>query len=270
MKAGGAGHRPAPPDGIPVTEVPTTAGTASRTLSLALAALRRHLAQHTVDFRATPIADIDRSRELVAALAGSEETSTGARGAVAGAGTATDERAGSDLKRVCRYALMLTARVAPEHASDPQFAYGFLLHDIGELTLPPSVLAKVGDYTDAEWELTKQHPEAGWSVLEDIPFLAEAREIVVAHHERWDGKGYPRGLVGAEIPLGARILQLCDAFNAMTKDRPHHRASSIADARGEIHRGRGKQFWPVAVDGLLSLPVEELEAVRGAYRGRPT
>jgi HD-GYP domain-containing protein (c-di-GMP phosphodiesterase class II) len=161
--------------------------------------------------------------------------------------------------------MLLTAVVAPEHAGDPQFTYGFLLHDIGKLTMPASMFMNLDDYSDAEWELMKQHPELGRSALEDLPFLADAGEIVHAHHERWDGKGYPRGMTGDEIPIGARILQLCDAFNAMTKDRVHHKASSIVEARGELHTGRGTQFWPVAVDGFLSLSDDELEAVGGVY-----
>jgi HD-GYP domain-containing protein (c-di-GMP phosphodiesterase class II) len=227
-----------------------------------MAALRQYLDVNPVGPPATNPAETDRSRELVAVLAGLEQTYTATVGGLTGPAAQKDKRGESDLQRVCRYAKMLTAVVAPDHTGDPQFEYGFLLHDIGILTVPGSMLMNLDAYTDAEWQLMKQHPEAGRSILEEIGFLAEARHIVHAHHERWDGKGYPRGLAGEDIPLGARILQLCDAFNAMTKDRPHHKASSIVDARGELHRGRGKQFWPVAVDGFLSLPVDELEAAR--------
>ena len=172
------------------------------------------------------------------------------------------ERAGGHLQRVCRYAMMLTAVVAPEHATDRQFEYGFLLHDIGKLMVPDGEPANPGALTVGEWELIKEHPERGRSLLEGIPFLSDACQIVHAHHERWDGKGYPRGLAGQRIPVGARILALCDAFDAMTQDRPYRKAASIVDARGEIHRGGRGQFWPAAVDAFLALPVADLEDVR--------
>jgi HD-GYP domain-containing protein (c-di-GMP phosphodiesterase class II) len=162
---------------------------------------------------------------------------------------------------------MLTAVVAPEHIGDPQFLYGFLLHDVGMVSVPDSVLANPGALTDPEWALMKGHPEFGRSLLEPVPSLGDALQIVHAHHERWDGKGYPRGLAGDEIPLGARILALCDSFNAMTQDRPYRAASSIADARREIYRGSGGQFWPLAVDAFLGFGVSELEDVRGPVAG---
>ncbi len=251
------------------TDIATAPDSASKDLSLAMAALQRHL-NLEIDFRAINIAETESSRELLAALARLPETYSAGLGGHAVAGPANDDRTGGELQRVCRYAMMLTTVVAPEHAGDPQFAYGFVLHDIGKLTMPASLLLKLGDYTDAEWELMKQHPEAGRKALKDVPFLAEACHIVHAHHERWNGKGYPLGLSGDEIPLGARILHLCDAFNAMTKDRLHQEASSIIDARREIHRMRGSQFWPRAVDGFLSLSDDELEAVGGIYRVEPS
>ena len=112
----------------------------------------------------------------------------------------------------------------PEHADDPQFEYGFLLHDIGKLAIPDAVLAKEGALTEAEWEQIRAHPAAGRNILARIPFLAGASEIVYAHHERWDGSGFPQGLVGDEIPLGARIFPLADAFDAMTTERPYRAA----------------------------------------------
>jgi HD-GYP domain-containing protein (c-di-GMP phosphodiesterase class II) len=159
--------------------------------------------------------------------------------------------------------MMLTELVAPEHTGDPQFEYGFLLHDVGMLSVPESVLANPGSLTDPEWELMKGHPEFGRSLLGRIPFLEDARQIVRAHHERWSGRGYPRGLAGDDIPIGARILAICDSFNAMTQDRPYRNASSVADARRELFRHSGGQFWPAAVDAFLDLGVSDLESVRG-------
>jgi HD-GYP domain-containing protein (c-di-GMP phosphodiesterase class II) len=142
------------------------------------------------------------------------------------------------------------------------------LHDVGKLSVPDVVLTKAGPLTEGEWELMRQHPESGRSILADIPFLAGAREIVHAHHERWDGTGYPRGLAGEEIPLGAQIFPLCDAFDAMTSDRPYRKALFTETALGEIRRGAGTQFRPDAVEAFLSLPLDELEVVRDDMRAR--
>jgi HD-GYP domain-containing protein (c-di-GMP phosphodiesterase class II) len=270
-------------EGVPVTsllvedlssrgQVLSTEDTPSTELSGAIAALRRGIGDSAAD--CTDSAELERARELTAALAGLEETyiASGAgsldlSSTVTAAAAAKDERTGRQLRRVCRYAMMLTAAVAPEHMGDPQFLYGFLLHDVGMVSVPDSVLANPAALTDAEWALMKGHPEFGRSLLEPVRSLEDALQIVLAHHERWDGKGYPRGLAGEEIPLGARILALCDSFNAMTQDRPYRNASSIADARREIFRGSGGQFWPLAVDAFLGFGVSELEDVRGPVPG---
>ncbi|HEV8063182.1 MAG TPA: HD domain-containing phosphohydrolase, partial [Acidimicrobiales bacterium] len=141
------------------------------------------------------------------------------------------------------------------------FEYGFLLHDIGKLTVPDIVLNKPGALTDEEWLEMRHHPVSGNSILEGIPFLAGAREIVFAHHEWYNGDGYPRHLAGEDIPLGARIFPVCDAFDAMMSDRPYRKALPLAKAIREIERGSGSQFWPVAVEAFLSLPPDALEVV---------
>jgi HD-GYP domain-containing protein (c-di-GMP phosphodiesterase class II) len=265
MRFDASGYATAVLDGPSITDrSETTQHPPSLGLYLAIAALRRDLDARAKGSRTNDIAEIERSRPLLAALTALEKIYATNERARALAIRPEGERAGGPLQRVCRYAMMLTALVAPEHATDPQFEYGFLLHDIGTLTVPESVLMNPGAFSDLDWELMMRHPEAGRSLLEDIPFLADACRIVHAHHERWDGKGYPRGLVGTEIPLGARILLLCDAFNAMTQDHPYKKAHSITDARGEVHRGSGRQFWPAAVTAFLSLPDAELEAVRNS------
>jgi HD-GYP domain-containing protein (c-di-GMP phosphodiesterase class II) len=233
-----------------------------------IAALRGQLDAYAFDFRSTYLAERSRSAELNAALGQLEATYKATLRGLAIAVDAKDECTGGHLQRVTRYGMMLTGLVAPEHARDPQFEYGFLLHDIGKLTVPDVVLTKPGSLTESEWELVRQHPESGRSILEDIPFLAGAREIVHSHHERWDGKGYPRGLARDEIPLGAQIFPLCDAFDAMTSDRPYRQALPIEEALAELRRGTGTQFWPTAVEAFLSLPLDDLQAVRGGLVGR--
>jgi HD-GYP domain-containing protein (c-di-GMP phosphodiesterase class II) len=107
----------------------------------------------------------------------------------------------------------------------------------------------------------KRHPEHGARIISQIPFLEDVSRIVRHHHERWDGKGYPDGIVGAAIPLGARIFAVADSFDAMTSDRPYRRAMSVKDARVEVARCRGTQFDPAIVDAFVGVPVERLDAI---------
>ena len=233
-----------------------------------LTALRSQLDSFAVDFRSTYLAERDRSQQLAAALAELEETYRATVHGLAVAVEAKDEQTGGHLHRVRRYGMAVTALVAPDHANDPQFEYGFLLHDIGKLTVPDIVLTKNGPLTASEWELIRAHPQSGWSILEDIPFLAGAREIVLAHHERWDGGGYPQGLAREEIPLGAQIFPLCDAFDAMTSDRPYRQAMPLEAARAEIRQGSGTQFWPAAVEAFLTIATTELTVIRAETTDR--
>lgn len=134
-----------------------------------------------------------------------------------------------------------------------------LLHDIGKIGVPESVLLKPGALSDIEFELIKQHPDAGARILEAIPFLDTVVPVVRFHHERWDGKGYPTGLAGEEIPYLARVLAVADAFDAMTTDRPYRKAMSAEDAGREIEACAGAQFDPeiarVFVSECVSLSV---------------
>jgi HD-GYP domain-containing protein (c-di-GMP phosphodiesterase class II) len=228
-----------------------------------ISALRKQLDAFAYDFRLTYSEEQKRSAQLAEALIELEETYESTVRGLAIAVEAKDECTGGHLVRVSRYGMLLTSLIAPDHANDIQFQYGFFLHDVGKLTVPDVVLSKAGPLTEAEWEIMRNHPAAGRAILDGIPFLAGAREIVYAHHERWDGKGYPNGLVGEEIPLGAQIFPLCDAFDAMTSDRPYRKALSIDAARGELIEGRGTQFRPDVVDAFLSVDAAELDNVRG-------
>jgi HD-GYP domain-containing protein (c-di-GMP phosphodiesterase class II) len=227
-----------------------------------IAALRRQLDAYAVDFRATYDAERERSQELSSALAELESTYRATVRGLAIAVEAKDECTGGHLQRVSRYGMMVTRLVAPEHEHDLQFEFGFLLHDVGKLKVPDFVLAKAGPLTEEEWAIMRAHPESGRTILAGIPFLDGAREIVYSHHERWDGTGYPRRLRAEEIPLGAQIFPLCDAYDAMTNDRPYRDALPVATARTELAEGSGTQFWPAAVEAFLDLPVQELEAIR--------
>ncbi|MCH8949612.1 MAG: HD-GYP domain-containing protein, partial [Chloroflexi bacterium] len=128
---------------------------------------------------------------------------------------------------------------------------GALLHDVGKIGVPDQILHKPGPLTPEEWDKMKRHPMIGYDMLRDISFLSEAATIVRCHHERFDGKGYPRGLAGDEIPLGARIFSAADAFDAMTSDRTYRKALRPEAARDEIIRHSGTQFDPQVVQAFL-------------------
>ncbi len=145
----------------------------------------------------------------------------------------------------------MAARVDPQLATRPEVAYGFFLHDIGKVGIPESVLCKPGPLTDDEWTIMRAHPAIGAQIVEPIRFLQGAVEIVFTHHERWDGAGYPTGLVGEQIPLAARVFAVADSFDAMTSDRPYRSALSFDQALEEIRRGAGTQFDPTVVEVVL-------------------
>lgn len=128
---------------------------------------------------------------------------------------------------------------------------GAILHDIGKITLPDEILSKPGPLTAEEWERMRRHPESGYCMVKDVPFLRKASEIVRTHHERYDGSGYPEGLKGGEIPLGARIFAVVDAYDAITSDRPYRRARSHEEALEEIRLHTGTQFDPAVVEAFL-------------------
>lgn len=124
---------------------------------------------------------------------------------------------------------------------------GSILHDVGKIGIPDSILLKPGPLSDEEWTIMREHPAIGERMLERIEFLAPALPVVRSHHERWDGKGYPDGSAEEEIPLSARIVAVCDSFDAMTSDRPYRKALSIDAACDELIRCSGTQFDPVCV-----------------------
>ncbi|NLX70185.1 MAG: PAS domain S-box protein [Clostridiales bacterium] len=128
-----------------------------------------------------------------------------------------------------------------------------LLHDIGKVGIRESILQKPGPLTDAEWEEIKKHPEIGWRIAQNTPELASIAEYILCHHERWDGKGYPRGLKGMRIPLICRILAVADAYDAMTSDRSYRKAMSREEAIAEIRKNAGTQFDPYIVRIFLDI-----------------
>jgi len=136
-----------------------------------------------------------------------------------------------------------------------------LLHDVGKIGIRTEILVKPGALTPRERVEMQQHTLIGQRILEPIPFFAEVHRLVRWAHERWDGHGYPDGIRGADVPLGARIICACDAFHAMTSERAYRAAMPVADAVEEMRRNAGSQFDPEVVEALLA------EAVGAGRRG---
>jgi putative nucleotidyltransferase with HDIG domain len=126
------------------------------------------------------------------------------------------------------------------------------LHDIGKIGIPDGILLKSGPLTKAEYEVVKQHSSIGYKILKDVKGLEDIAKIIRHHHERFDGKGYPDGLKGKDIPLGSRIIALADSFDAMTRPRPYRKAKTEQEALKEIAENRGTQFDLELADAFLS------------------
>lgn len=124
------------------------------------------------------------------------------------------------------------------------------LHDIGKIGIPDHILNKPGRLSPAEWAQIQDHPEIGYTILSKSRKLKDIGQIVLSHHERWDGKGYPHGLKGEEIPLGARIIGVCDSIDAMTSDRAYRKAFTWAECKAEIIANKGSQFDPEVVEAI--------------------
>jgi len=154
--------------------------------------------------------------------------------------------------RVERYAVELLATIDGKRlAADPAIRYGFLLHDVGKIGIPDEILQKPGPLTPAERRRMQTHTVIGEQMLGGVAFLqGEGLRIVRSHHERWDGKGYPDGIAGADVPLGARVFAVADALDAMTSDRPYRRALRWSAASDEIVAQARKQFDPDVVDAF--------------------
>jgi putative nucleotidyltransferase with HDIG domain len=165
--------------------------------------------------------------------------------------------------RVVAYSLRLAEAMGVD---DPgmlkAIGAGALLHDVGKIGVPDSILRKPDKLTAEEWVEMKKHPEMGFRLLRGIDFLQDSLTTVRFHHERWDGSGYPCGLKGEEIPLEARIFAVVDAFDAITSHRPYSKARTYKEAARIFRDERGKTFDPKVVEAFLSVPPEEWERLR--------
>jgi len=180
---------------------------------------------------------------------------------------ARDKETEGHSRRVVEYTRLVAVRLGVQGEELKMLCHGALLHDIGKIGVPDAILHKPDKLTDEEWEIMRRHPQIGNAMVEEVEYLNEARRIILHHHERWDGGGYPHGLKGTQIVLGARAFAVSDTFDAITQDRPYRRARSFDAAREEIRRHRGTQFDPDAVDAFFSISEEELRAI-AAVRSR--
>ncbi len=166
---------------------------------------------------------------------------------------AREKETGSHSGRVRAYTQELASAMGVKGDELENMTLGAMLHDIGKIGIPDSILLKAGHLDQDEWQIIQKHPQIGYDIISEINFLKDCAEIVIAHHERYDGFGYPKGLKGEEIPLGARIFSVVDTLDAMTSDRPYRKALSFKNASEEIKRCRGTQFDPEVVDVFLSI-----------------
>ena len=151
---------------------------------------------------------------------------------------------------IVNYAVMTTRKMGLSGSALKTIHYGTLLHDIGKLGVPAAILRKPGKLTPNEWQIVKSHPQMGADLLAPYPFLASVSRIVVAHHERYDGNGYPNNLHGNSIPIGARIVSVADAYCAMIENRPYTQPKSTQAALNELIRCAGTQFDPQVVSAF--------------------
>jgi HD-GYP domain-containing protein (c-di-GMP phosphodiesterase class II) len=156
-------------------------------------------------------------------------------------------------RRVVNLAESLARRIGLPEEKIIHLRRGVLLHDIGKMGIPDHILLKPGLLTDEEWEIMKQHPQYAYDMISSIDFLQPALEIPYCHHERWDGLGYPHGLKGEEIPIGARVFTVIDVWDALCSDRPYRQSWSRSKAMNYIRSQAGSAFDPKIVDAFLKM-----------------
>ena len=164
-------------------------------------------------------------------------------------------------RRVVEYSLLMGRNLKFSQEEMVRLSHGALLHDIGKIGVPDAILMKPGPLTEEEWAIMRTHPELGFQMVSDVRQLERAREIILNHHERFDGRGYPRGLRGDAIPLPARVFSIADSFDAMISDRPYRKGMPLEEARAEVRRCAGTQFDPVCVAAFEQIPDDELRRI---------
>jgi putative nucleotidyltransferase with HDIG domain len=193
--------------------------------------------------------------QLTAAMSSLNNAYDGTLRSLVAALDARDSETAGHSERVADLTMAIATEMGISQDSEDwqSISWGALLHDVGKIAIPDHVLRKPGPLTDEEWDNMRTHARTGFEILRSVEFLRPASDIVLAHHERYDGAGYPRNLAGEDIPLGARIFAIADAFDAMTSDRIYRPAMPAEQALAEILRNSGTQFDPAAVRAFLSV-----------------
>ncbi len=238
-------------------------------LSRSLKATQEQLLSYAQELSKVYAKEKRRTEELEQTLSALERTYIQTIAALSRSLDIKDAYRSGHTDRVSFYARAIAKHLNPQILEDRNFNYSLLLHDIGKIGVAEEILKKVDKLTDEEWHILKAHPEKGVEILKDVEFLAPALNAVRSHHERWDGKGYPDGLKGEEIPLAARIIAVADSFDAMTTDRPYRKGMSLEEAKEEIKNQAGLQFDPEVVECFLKAWDEISEFAR-KYREEGT
>jgi len=198
----------------------------------------------------------ERTGQLTAAFAQLEQSYDDTLEALGSALDLKDAETEGHCQRVTAFTISIAKAMPVPGTYLPVLARAAFLHDIGKMAIPDSILRKPGPLTNDEKQVMRKHCQIGYDMLIRIPFLRDAAEIVLAHQEFFDGTGYPRGLKGEQIPLGARIFTIADSLDAMISDRPYRKALPMSHAREEIKRCSGTQFDPKMVEVFYSIPEE--------------
>jgi len=175
-----------------------------------------------------------------------------------------DLNTGVHSTRLAEWALHVGGELGLDERCLSDLEIAALLHDIGKIGIPDAILQKPARLTDEEYSLMKKHPEYGWAVMRNVPGMERASLMILHHHESYDGKGYPAGLKGEEIPIGSRIVSVIDAFDAMVSSRPYRAGMPFAEAERRLIEARGRQFDPGVVDRFLPLARAEMSSVFAA------
>jgi putative nucleotidyltransferase with HDIG domain len=229
---------------------------------------KQRLEKELADYRRKLEQMVDeRTAQLRAALGRIASTYDETLEALAAALDLRDNETAGHSRRVTLYSLQVGRMLELGNEEMQHLARAALLHDIGKIGIPDAILLRPGKLSEGDKEVMQRHVHIGYEVLSRIAFLAPAATIVLAHHERYDGDGYPQRLVGEAIPLGARIFAVADTLDAMMMDRPYRRACTFEAAREEIVRESGHQFDPRVVDAFLSVDPKVWDYIR---QGRVT
>ncbi len=196
----------------------------------------------------------ERTAQLTGAIAQLEQSYDDTLEALGSALDLKDAETEGHCQRVTAFCIAIAKAMPVSPTYLPVLARAAFLHDIGKMAVPDGILRKPGPLNDEEKKIMRTHCDIGYNMLIRIPFLRDAAEIVLAHQEFFDGTGYPRGLKGEQIPLGARIFTIADSLDAMISDRPYRKALPMSHACGEIRRCSGTQFDPKVVDVFLAIP----------------